>query len=183
MSKIKHHTLRALRALALAGALLATTLPGSGSSGTVLGAALAQTDTCGAASLAAAWSQRAALPQATIDSGLWYQQAWNGGWGPRAATYPTGTAPAGCDALAWQRARVIAVAQRYLGLPYRHHHVPAWDPAAGLVGAPDAGTGLDCSNFTAWVYNYGLGIRFTSEVQDQADGPKAPGRVLAPDEP
>jgi cell wall-associated NlpC family hydrolase len=91
--------------------------------------------------------------------------------------------PDGCDPVAWQRARVVAVARRYLGLSYRHHHIPAWDPPAALVGPTAAGTGLDCSNFTAWVYNYGLGRRFTSNVQQQADGPLAPGRGLAPDEP
>jgi cell wall-associated NlpC family hydrolase len=75
------------------------------------------------------------------------------------------------------------VARRYLGLNYRHHHVPAWDPAAALVGASSAGQGLDCSNFSAWVYNYALGMRFTSNVQQQAVGLLAPGRVLRPDEP
>ena len=80
-------------------------------------------------------------------------------------------------------ARVLEVARRYLGLAYRHHHIPAWAPSAELTGAANAGSGLDCSNYTAWVYNYGLGLRFTSHVERQADGPEAPGRVLAPDEP
>jgi hypothetical protein len=123
------------------------------------------------------------LPQTTVPTTDWYARNWNGGWGPRAATYPTVEPPPGCDPLEWRRARVVAVARRYLGLPYRHHHVPDWDPSAALAGPDRAGKGLDCSNFTAWIYNYGLGIRFTSDVRAQADGPRAPGRRLAADEP
>ena len=147
------------------------------------GAAPAAQEPCGRASLVADWPERDLLPQATLAPARWYGLACNGGWGPHAATYPTIQPPAGCAPVAWQRARVVAVARRYLGLAYRHHHVPAWDPPAALVGPTGAGEGLDCSNFTAWAYNYALGIRFTSNVQQQAAGPLAPGRVLAPDEP
>jgi hypothetical protein len=179
--KTDYHPRRARRPLALAALLallvLATTAPAW------LGAAPAPEELCGAVSLVADWPARDLLPQASLAPGRWYEQAWNGGWGPRAAPYPAVQAPAGCDPVAWQRARVVAVARRYLGLSYRHHHVPAWDPPAALVGPDAAGPGLDCSNFTAWVYNYGLGLRFTSNVQQQADGPLAPGRVLAPGEP
>mgnify|MGYP003430302528 FL=1 len=41
---------------------------------------------------------------------------------------------------------------------------PAWD----------TGPGLDCSNYTAWVYNYGLGIKFSGDVHRQADGTAGP---------
>src|SRR6202012_5586272 len=73
---------------------------------------------------------------------------------------------------------------------YRHHHIPGWEPpTATYAGAPpenpdtdapqdatawDAGSGLDCSNFTAWVYNYGLGIKFGGNVHQQADGTAGP---------
>lgn len=97
------------------------------------------------------------------------------GWGPRPGTFPAPAVPQGCDPLSWKRQRILAVAGHSLGLPYRHHHVPTWE-------GPD-GRGLDCSNFTAWVYNYGLGLRFTSDVHKQAEGPKAPGRRLDPGEP
>ena len=95
-------------------------------------------------------------------------------WGPRAPTFPAAAAPAGCEPAAWKRDRSLAVAQHYIGLPYRHHHVPTWE-------GPD-GKGLDCSNFTAWVYNYGLGVRFTGNVHKQAEGFGAPGRRLGPGE-
>ncbi|OGR99322.1 MAG: hypothetical protein A2V88_03850 [Elusimicrobia bacterium RBG_16_66_12] len=61
----------------------------------------------------------------------------------------------------------MAVALKYVGLPYLHRHIPAMG-------------GLDCSNFTAWVYNYGFGIRLNSNVQRQAE---TAGRRLGPDEP
>jgi cell wall-associated NlpC family hydrolase len=93
-------------------------------------------------------------------------------WGPRAISYPTVRVSAGCDPVTWKRLRVVAVAKRYIGLPYRHRHAPGWESDTGN------GPGLDCSNFTAWVYNYGLGIRFTSDVHKQSDGPLAPGRRL-----
>ncbi len=63
------------------------------------------------------------------------------------------------------------MARRYEGFSYRHHHIPGWSP-------PGEGAGLDCSNFTAWVYDYGLGIRFSSDIPRQADGLQAPGRCL-----
>ena len=92
---------------------------------------------------------------------------------PQARRYPPVEVPAGCDPVKWQRLRVIATAKRYIGLPYRHHHVPDWQPGAG------AGPGLDCSNFTAWVFNYGLGLKFTGNIHKQSDGPLAPGRRLS----
>ena len=53
--------------------------------------------------------------------------------------------------------------------------MPGWTPAEG--------PGLDCSNFTAWVYNYGLGCKFNSSIHEQADGAEAPGRRLQMEEP
>ena len=144
---------------------------------------VAQEAPCGPASLVADWDERDRLPQSETPASRWYERSWNGGWGPLAATYPAVAPPDGCDPVQWQRARVVAVARRYLGLSYRHHHIPAWDPPPVLTGLANAGPGLDCSNLSAWVYNYGLGVRFTSNVRYQSDGPLAPGRVLAPDEP
>ncbi len=115
------------------------------------------------------------LPQTDVPPDRWYGEGMSS-WGPAAAAYPGVGPPEGCDSAAWKRARILAVAGRYVGLRYRHHHIPAWDP-------PNGGPGLDCSNFAAWVYNYGLGIRFTSDVKEQAAGPLAPGRRLARGEP
>jgi cell wall-associated NlpC family hydrolase len=131
--------------------------------------------------LTADFTLRDALPQSQVAESAWYTSEMAGTWGPAAASYPVVPAPTGCSELAWKRARVLAVAERYVGLPYEHHHIPAWDPSSAWPGAE--GPGLDCSNFSAWVYNYALGVVFTSNVEAQADGSSAPGRRLGPDEP
>ena len=92
-------------------------------------------------------------------------------WGPEPAAYPLPAIPQECDGRQWQRQRIVAVASKYIGLPYRHHHVPGYDGGDG--------TGLDCSNFTAWVYNYGLGLQLDSAIERQAE---TAGRRLAADE-
>jgi len=121
-------------------------------------------------------TERDALPESDAPRDVWYTKFRYDGWGPHAAHYPAVQIPKNCSAQVWQRARIVAVAERYIGLPYQHHHIPAWTPY-------QIGAGLDCSNFTAWVYNYGLGIKFTSAIEAQAVGEHAPGRVLRADEP
>jgi cell wall-associated NlpC family hydrolase len=128
-------------------------------------------------SLESDFAERDLLPQTDTPPSEWPQDDTSGGqlvWGPQARPMPAVGVPVGCSSSSWQRARVLSAAKRYLGLPYRHHHIPAWQPVEG--------PGLDCSNFIAWVYDYGLGIMFTGNVGDQADGPRAPGRRLAPGE-
>ncbi|MBW4022819.1 MAG: hypothetical protein HIU92_06695 [Proteobacteria bacterium] len=91
-------------------------------------------------------------------------------WGPPARQYPAPRLPL-TDA-AYLRERVIAVAARHLGLGYQHHHVPSWPPPAGwpwrTVAAGANGRGLDCSNFTSFVFNYALGIKLPTAVGQQA---------------
>jgi hypothetical protein len=128
-----------------------------------------------AASLTADFAARDAMPETRVPKSKWYEQGRFDSWGPHASEYPAPNIPSGSDPIEWQRARVIAVAEKYIGLPYKHHHIPAW--------SPDEGPGLDCSNFTSWVYNYGLGMKLNSDVHKQAEGPKAPGRRLNPGEP
>lgn len=73
----------------------------------------------------------------------------------------------------WKRQRVLAVAVKHIGLPYQHHHIPAWDPPASWPWKPVAygknSPGVDCSDFTSWVYNYGLGIKLNTGIGEQAD--------------
>lgn len=128
-----------------------------------------------AASVTRDFAERDALPETELPRHLWYKKRQTDSWGPRAAVYPPVSPPNDVDPLEWQRQRVAAVAQKYIGLPYRHHHIPAW--------APEEGPGLDCSNFTSWVYNYGLGRKFNSDVHKQAEGENAPGRRLSDGEP
>ena len=124
--------------------------------------------------IAADFIERDALPQSSVPQSEWKKMK---GWGPPAASYPSVSVPAGKDPAVWKRLRVIAVAEKYIGLAYRHHHIPGWEPSPVLN--KKTGAGLDCSNFTSWVYNYGLGIKFTSDILKQSDGPLAPGRKLA----
>ena len=95
-----------------------------------------------------------------------------GPWGPRPRAYPPPTIAQGQSA-EWQRARVVATALRLVGYRYRHHHLPDWDPPPGWYVAKSGGVrhdgkGVDCSNFTAFVFNQGLGIAISSDVQKQA---------------
>jgi hypothetical protein len=129
--------------------------------------------------LTADFAERDRLPESPVPESEWYRPGLRETWGPKAAHYPPVRVPTGGDAIEWKRARIVAVARHYLGLPYQHHHIPAWAPAGQDRDGVAQTAGLDCSNFTSWVYNYGLGIEFTSDVHMQADGPKAPGRRLA----
>ena len=108
-----------------------------------------------------------------------------GSWGPPARHFaiPDGVGSKSAD---WKRERVIATALRYQGISYQHHHIPAWDPPADWpwkkVGLGHNAPGVDCSNFTSFVYNIALGIKINSDVTKQseltemtfADGHKAP---------
>jgi len=76
-----------------------------------------------------------------------------------------------------ERERVIAVAMRYIGYGYQHHHIPGLGPPARMAlegdGVGHNGKGVDCSNFTGFVYNQGFGIRLTptsaAAEQDRAE--------------
>ncbi len=159
---------------------------------------------CSWDSLTSDFAARDELAQSPVATDQWYTTTpagryKNGGWGPAASTYPPPVIPqdSGCDPATWKQERVLAVAMRYLntpdnplGLQYRHHHIPGWDPPTSTYAgdaeenpdtdAPrsttawDAGRGLDCSNFTAWVYNYGLGIKFGGDVHKQFAGSAGP---------
>lgn len=113
--------------------------------------------------------------QASIPYDDWYSPRVLkefGVWGPKPRHYP---ALDGFESIPihWKRQRVLAVAYNMIGLPYQHHHIPAWDPPADWPWKPVAygrnSKGLDCSDFTSWVYNYGLGIHLNSDVHKQAE--------------
>ena len=91
-------------------------------------------------------------------------------WGPQPTKFDSIPIPSNLttplEINEWKRQVVLAVAKHYIGVPYVHHHIPA--------------LGLDCSNFTSWVYNYGLGIHINSDVHKQAE---TAGRKLNSNEP
>ena len=109
--------------------------------------------------------------EASIAQSAWYG-ARVGAWGPLPRAYqPPAIAQDKSDD--WKRARIVATALRFLGYNYRHHHIPDWNPPVGWYirksgGVQHDGKGVDCSNFTAFVFNQGLGIAISSDVQKQA---------------
>jgi hypothetical protein len=85
----------------------------------------------------------------------------------------------GTKSVEWTRQRVIAAGLRFVGYSYQHHHVPDWDPPEDWPKDAEqktpVGKGLDCSNFTAFVYNWALGIKPTGDVRQQAELKEMPG--------
>lgn len=110
----------------------------------------------------------------------WYAPATESrykSWGPPAVHFPAPQLPRhDADFL---RQRVLAVAIKYQGYGYQHHHVPDWDPPADWpwkkVSTGHNGKGVDCSNFTAFVYNLALGLKPTGDCDQQAELTTVPG--------
>ncbi|SIO32736.1 NlpC/P60 family protein [Singulisphaera sp. GP187] len=119
--------------------------------------------------------------QAAIPFPQWYSprtlERWRA-WGPRARDYP---GPAGLErwTVERKRERVIAVAMRFYGYRYQHHHIPDWNPPAHWpwksTCAGSNGKGVDCSNLTGFVYNLGFGLRLNTDVEHQAEERAAKG--------
>jgi len=125
-------------------------------------------------------------------------------WGPQPNIYPAPEIEATCDIATWQRNRFVKLIEKFVskGWNYCHHHSPTWMPpanyqipldpsqvaagtgsAAGVcssagITATSGWTGVDCSHYSSWVYNYGFGAHLESNVNGQACGPNAPGKSL-----
>ncbi|WP_437205760.1 NlpC/P60 family protein [Planctomicrobium sp. SH664] len=105
----------------------------------------------------------------------WYSRRvhlrW-GAWGPVARHYPAAVHTEGWSVEA-KRERVIATALRFLGYGYQHHHIPDWDPPREWKWLPTCvghnGRGVDCSNFTGFVYNQAFGLKLNTEVVHQSE--------------
>ncbi len=124
-------------------------------------------------SLLVDFNYRLSLPQTDVAQSQWYNNPSLDNWGPWPRKYPPidntvlSKIPAGTNITQWKRDRVVAVAKYYVGLPYMHHHIPAWNSKTPDKSG-NIGYGLDCSNFSAWVYNIGFGIMLNSNVKKQA---------------
>ncbi len=131
--------------------------------------------------------------EAEIEHAHWYSPNTRerfGSWGPEPRTYPRPREPEGSTPER-KRERVIAVAMRFLGYGYQHHHVPDWDPPRGWPWKETCfgrnGKGVDCSNFTGFVFNQGFGLKLNTEVHRQSEerfattteGERVPLRVVA----
>jgi cell wall-associated NlpC family hydrolase len=104
----------------------------------------------------------------------WYSEAVrkkSGGWGvePRKFDCPPEVREKPAD---WKRERIIAGASRFIGYDYQHHHIPDWDPPKdwkwNKCCAGHQSKGVDCSNFSGWNYNWGLGIHLNTAIRTQA---------------
>jgi hypothetical protein len=114
-----------------------------------------------------------------------YETNWcnstGGTWGPHRRTdfyFPS--IPSGIDPGDWARARVIAGALKWRYLPYQHHHIPAFDATTctSMPAANQVGPGMDCSNFTAFVYQYTFNYSINSAIATQ-ESDNATGRMLS----
>lgn len=95
-----------------------------------------------------------------------------GSWGPVARQYPA--APEiPRRSREWLQDRIVLTASRWIGTPYQHHHIPNWDPPADWpwkkVAYGRNSKGIDCSNFSSFYYNYGLGIKLDTGIRTQAE--------------
>ncbi|GAB0117580.1 NlpC/P60 family protein [Acidisoma sp. 7E03] len=124
------------------------------------------------------WDDSAA--EAEEPFALWerdHRHARDAAWGPRARRYPAPLLPR--QDVTYRRERVLRVAARHIGLAYQHHHLPSWRPPADWPWLPvkmgHNGLGLDCSNFTAFVFNYALGLTLPTAVARQGSETQLPG--------
>lgn len=101
-------------------------------------------------------------------------------WGPAPRRYAPPPIPSSVQShvVAWQTQRLIAVAAAMIGYRYHHHHIPDWNPGEDwyeLINNPNCsvhspaiveyiGQGVDCSDYTSWLYNYGLGIYLNTDT-------------------
>lgn len=118
----------------------------------------------------------------------WYSEAErkkSGGWGvePRKFDCPPEVREKPAD---WKRERIIAGASRFIGYDYQHHHIPDWDPPKdwkwNKCCAGHQSKGVDCSNFSGWNYNWGLGIHLNTAIRTQAQQASVKGeRGQSPD--
>jgi hypothetical protein len=119
--------------------------------------------------------------EAEIPFREWYThgtlERWHA-WGPHAREYPPVPGLESWSAER-KRERVIALALRFQGYAYQHHHIPDWNPPPRWPWKPTcAGSnskGVDCSNLTGFVYNLGFGVRLNTDVNIQAEERSARG--------
>ncbi len=116
----------------------------------------------------------------------WYSEKnrknWTS-WGPRPPPYSEWQGPSDSSL---RRQRLLGFARRFIGTVYQHHHNPFWNPYDhGFTSDPAGGkdlywpwspvtigrgtAGIDCSDFSAYIYNLALGIQMTTNVADQAN--------------
>lgn len=113
--------------------------------------------------------------ESSVPFAEWYSRETRrqfGAWGPPSRHFHTASEVAG-HPIDWQRERAIAVALQFQGYGYQHHHIPDWDPPPDWpwkeTKSGHNGKGIDCSNFTSFVYNRGFGFKLSGAVKRQSE--------------
>ncbi|MFA6074704.1 MAG: NlpC/P60 family protein [Negativicutes bacterium] len=100
-----------------------------------------------------------------------------GAWGPTMRSYHEPES-AKTATIQWKQQRLIAVARRFIGYKYQHHHIPDWQPPENwpwlAIKNSYNSKGVDCSNFTTFYYSQALGIRLNGEIVTQSKTQSAP---------
>ncbi len=114
-------------------------------------------------------SDQSSVPESEWSSAA-VREKW-GAWGPPQRQFACPESV--LDKISfWKRRRVLASASRFVGFQYQHHHIPDWMPPPDWpwtkTCASTNGRGVDCSNFTAFNYNWGLGIHLSCSITRQA---------------
>ncbi|MBM4053014.1 MAG: hypothetical protein FJ270_09815 [Planctomycetes bacterium] len=112
--------------------------------------------------------------QSFIPEREWYSEAVREryrGWGPKQRLFACPEEMRD-KSVEWKRERIIAGASRFLGYDYQHHHIPDWNPPAdwpwNKCCTGRQSKGVDCSTFSSWNYNWGLGIHMYTNIVTQS---------------
>lgn len=101
-------------------------------------------------------------------------------WGPYYRPFP---APVDVERRPeeWLQRRIVAAAAQLRNtVPYGHHHMGQWcapDGPEWRAAHYEPGYGIDCSDFTHFIYNYALGIQLKTGIGTQANLTEAPLRL------
>lgn len=130
--------------------------------------------------LGADFAQRDLINPSTMDTTQWYNinnQYYIDNrreitWGPWPSDF--GSEAGYPHNLRWQQQRIIYVAQRYIGSYFQYHHLLQFNPPSSWpwdtinkVSLGHNSKGIDASNFTRWLYNYGLGYHLDARLDSQ----------------
>jgi cell wall-associated NlpC family hydrolase len=128
--------------------------------------------------------EKEANPQYFTNEKSWYNpsvykshpEAGTLSWGPEPNHY---LLPEMQDNDKRKAQRLVAVAASMIGYGYRHHQIPDWNPdqewydknspSYSSTLSKHVGKGLDCSNYTSWLYNYGLGIYLNTNIKKRQE--------------
>lgn len=112
----------------------------------------------------------------TIPYSTWYTDKSTWTWGPSPIQFPGPNFSVDAMPAQWLRERYVACLANLVSqnLEYQHHHIPGWVPDSNAwvwnsVTSGSHGSGMDCSDTTAWCWNFAYGMRFTAATAPQGE--------------